>query len=485
MESEYRTLEQNAVLPEIYSSLTVHDQVLVTRFKERVAASRTRKSRENEGMYESTSYLTSTCIPHSFDVGTGLSIVRKQVAAMMNAQREILFVTCFWAASTSLSEFSQALRELNALLEGTGRRIRVRMAFSSLSLFQKLFHTGSAAGKIWKESLWSTKLGLPPKSELSNLDIQVKSLFFRPVSVLHSKFLVIDRTAVILPSSNISWEVWMECAIELRGEIVGKFLQMWETVWGEEGELARTSWTENEIAACTPSLVEASHRGQRVIPTIFLPQPYHQNPGISLKRLVSFILPFFHFTNPPPATPQNLFILEAISCAQSHIFIQTPNLTCTALLDTLFRALENGVDVEIVTCRKMMVLEQLVTAFRTTEFSVSRLISRYKGLLARLRNSSLEDGIKHGKLTVYYFKRIENKIVNEVNVKNAQQSHVKCMIIDNRITVLGSANGDRASFYTSLELNVALFSEDIAISVKSKLGDACVGLLEKFYDCEK
>ena len=46
------------------------------------------------------------------------------------------------------------------------------------------------------------------------------------------------------------------------------------------------------------------------------------------------------------------------------------------------------------------------------------------------------------------------------------QSHLKLTIIDGEITVLGSGNMDRASWYTSQELGIALISKHFAESVR-------------------
>jgi phosphatidylserine/phosphatidylglycerophosphate/cardiolipin synthase-like enzyme len=51
------------------------------------------------------------------------------------------------------------------------------------------------------------------------------------------------------------------------------------------------------------------------------------------------------------------------------------------------------------------------------------------------------------------------------------KSHLKLMIVNEEITVLGSGNMDRASWFTSQELGVALLSKKVAGDVAS-----CVGL---------
>ena len=42
------------------------------------------------------------------------------------------------------------------------------------------------------------------------------------------------------------------------------------------------------------------------------------------------------------------------------------------------------------------------------------------------------------------------------------KSHFKCVIMDEEITILGSGNMDRASWYTSQELGIAFVSREVA-----------------------
>ncbi len=52
------------------------------------------------------------------------------------------------------------------------------------------------------------------------------------------------------------------------------------------------------------------------------------------------------------------------------------------------------------------------------------------------------------------------------------KSHLKLAIIDQKITVLGSGNMDRASWYTSQELGVALISKDVAGKIRTCVNEA-------------
>ncbi len=58
------------------------------------------------------------------------------------------------------------------------------------------------------------------------------------------------------------------------------------------------------------------------------------------------------------------------------------------------------------------------------------------------------------------------------------KSHLKLTVVDDHITVLGSGNMDRASWFTSQELGVALISREVAANVR----DCVVSSLEDRLD---
>lgn len=131
----------------------------------------------------------------------------------------------------------------------------------------------------------------------------------------------------------------------------------------------------------------------------------------------------------------------------------TPNLTSPPVIDALISALERGVNVEVITNRRMMILEQLLTSGTITEYCIWKLRRRFKQITQshgqRGSNASqMEEGQAReaGTLSVGYF--LPNSIY--------RRSHIKCTVVDEEVIVLGSGNMDRASWYTSQELGVAL-----------------------------
>ncbi|KAG4428340.1 hypothetical protein IFR05_016174 [Cadophora sp. M221] len=92
-----------------------------------------------------------------------------------------------------------------------------------------------------------------------------------------------------------------------------------------------------------------------------------------------------------------------------------------------------------------MILEQLVTAGTITEFEMWKLRRRYMGLCGRFereRRSDVESVARKqpGLLRIGYYHPREGAVGDEEPVK----SHLKLVIVDEEVTVLGSGNMDRA-----------------------------------------
>jgi phosphatidylserine/phosphatidylglycerophosphate/cardiolipin synthase-like enzyme len=406
----------------------------------------------------------------AFIVGNGEDIFTHIQQSIASAQTEVILVTCFWAHSPSLQKVAESLRNLsNKVIESGRPKVRVFIGFSSLSIFQKLFQTSSLKGRNYTPPEWPSKLGLPYESELLGLDIQIKSIFVRPFSVMHPKFVIIDRKLAWLPSCNVSWESWFEGCVSLSGPVVQQFVDFWRHFWLQEtsdfGDANGFMQNDREtVALGTPEMQSLSFGAAHgLIPfdelppvySLFLPSPHRMNPNFRPWPWIQ--------AHPPPPTPLNLFILSVLQTCSSTIYMQTPNLTAPPVLSAILKALRRGVDIHIVTSERLMILEQLGTAGTTTSRCVKKLIKRYKRLFLspQLFDEEMALQQRMGNLKIEYFKPL-----SEWKEGEPVQSHLKLTIVDDQWTVLGSGNMDRASWYTSQELGVAFHSLNMAREVK-------------------
>jgi phosphatidylserine/phosphatidylglycerophosphate/cardiolipin synthase-like enzyme len=431
--------------------------------------------------------LITTSQPQSFFLGTGHQVLQDILPVIESAKEEVIFVTCFWAKSSSQTDLSNALRNLSQRALSESRRIRMRICCSSISLWQKLTHTAAVTGKTYAPESWVKTFGLPDPSELQGLELEVRSVFIWPFSVMHPKFVIVDRERLFLPSCNVSWEDWFEGCVELRGEIVMLTFLFWKNFWGRnevignfEGRVGSNATGRDSLSSplLETSIAETTlsgtvTQGVGEVTTILLPSPHHRNPNFR---------PFSAIHSPPPATPLNTFVLTILDNAQRNIYIQTPNVTAPPVLSAILSALRRGVDVRIVSNTRMMVVEQLVTAGKLTECALTTLHRKWKQSeqeqTRRSESTDLETGQPQvGRLEIFYYQapQIEQGLRNAVN---AVKSHLKLTIVDNEIVVLGSGNMDRASWYTSQELGIAFVSHELAAEITPRVGVGLEGCLK-------
>lgn len=438
----------------------------------------------------------------TFTLGTGASIyTQRLLPAILLAQHEIILVTCFWAPSKSLTALSNALEQLARKRETQPvQTLRVRICFSSRSLLQKLLHTSSSDGYTYPKSCWANKLGLPAPEVLAagKMELEVKSLFFLPFSVMHPKFLIVDRRRAFVPSCNVSWESWLEGCLEMsrrapRDDPIDGLLGFYRAVWHKDLDLeaslppfiepdtGRTPITNSskEFKLKSPADVTVNLADVQVPAAAleWLPGWHHRNPSFC----------FLPWKYPSvPDTPLNTTVLRLFDGASREIYVQTPNLTSPPVLSAIDKALARGVDVTIVTSRRMMLLEQIVTAGTTTGWCIRGLVKRHQRLpqsAATRERAHLGTGetvdleaqaVAPGSLRISYFRSREGRNLDEEPV----HSHLKLSIFDGQHTVLGSGNMDRASWFTSQELGVLIHSIEFATTVKKTVDEVLDGRLD-------
>ena len=434
--------------------------------------------------------LITTSSLTSLTVGNGASIYRQTLLpALLQAKHEIIIVTCFWAESDTLASIKDALEQLAAKRRqamdaspdpAAVPPLRLRIGLSSRSLFQKIFHTRSRDGHVYPSTAWR-KLGLPSEQVLmaSRIDLQIKSLFFLPFSVMHPKFVIVDRAQAFMPSCNVSWETWFEGCVGFTGPAVGQLMRFYSSTWGRgswqdrgDGQLSGNDSTKQRLVIheSSPPKIANSVCQKMLLdlpptPTILLPSSHHVNPAFRY-------LPFIG-RKAPPETPLNAALLTLFDIAQRRIDIVTPNVTCNAVVDALLAALARGVDVRIRTSYNMMLIEQIVTAFTTTERTLKSFIQRYQQLVASHREHTAAQDMEAqrpqpGRLEIMYFKSQQTAEDKDEPVF----SHLKMTLVDEAFLVLGSGNMDRASWYTSQELGVLLYLPGFADSLWDAAWDA-------------
>ncbi|KAF3932212.1 hypothetical protein ABW20_dc0109860 [Dactylellina cionopaga] len=479
--------------------------------------------------------LLSETLVSSYDVGTGDSLTNLQCSKALEADHELIIVTGFLhPSSNSVKTLNRTLeilatrQTLKKVRRGTDTTLKVHICFSSSGFLQKVLHTKNPKGRVWTEKEWE-KLGLgDPHYLKGKIELTVKSLFFRPVGLLHGKYMIVDRRMLVVPSANFSWEEWLEGAttyishatslsatnIPSPGtpDIVKQFVRYWESVWrvGEEPgpEEFERVWESfpvtvheggGSIIMSKPmpaSIDQMKFSGY--VPTVFLPHPEQGSfPPVwplgqieIIWKIVRTLMGLILERGPEDVegylgNPQNAFIMAAIEGAEQSIYMHTPNVTAKPILNALVRAVKRGVTVEVVTSMEMMKWEQLVTAGTTTERCLKKMVKE----IAKFTDKTPQGAITTGGLFIYQFNPTKRPQLPPF-VKNPRdnhklqwydKSHVKCLIVDEEVVMLGSGNADRASWVTSQEVNVGLFlNKEKAGMVRKALVDALAGRLNVF-----
>lgn len=118
--------------------------------------------------------------------------------------------------------------------------------------------------------------------------------------------------------------------------------------------------------------------------------------------------------------------------------------------------------------RRLMLLEQLVTAGTTTGICLRLLIRKYKTLLRTQNRVDSDQNLAEqgraktcGKLAIWYFAPGTDSKTEPV------KSHLKLTMVDGEVAVFGSGNLDRASWWTSQELGLALTDSEVVRRVRA------------------
>ncbi|KAL2129823.1 hypothetical protein VTI74DRAFT_7272 [Chaetomium olivicolor] len=318
---------------------------------------------------------------------------------------------------------------------------------------------------------------------------------------MHPKFVIIDRQRAFIPSCNVSWEPWLEGCVEITGDTVSSLLSFYTRTWGDTPSYEQPHGSQVHKGR----MFDAQQAGLASIQST----AHYQTALGALGTLLTFVLPSSHHRNPqfrpfpwqscptPPATPLNVAVLQLFEQAQRSIYIQTPNLTCEAVIAALLDALRRGVDVTIVTNRNMMLLEQLVTAGTTTSWSIKALVRRFHRLKpAPDAHRDLEAGrpaVGHLRISCFRARCQAGSGGHErrpliaaaaVHGEEPVHSHLKLTIVDGEYTMLGSGNMDRASWMTSQELGVLFHDRQFCVGVKTGVDQVLEGRLDLVFDSE-
>lgn len=148
--------------------------------------------------------------------------------------------------------------------------------------------------------------------------------------------------------------------------------------------------------------------------------------------------------------PQNEAFLSAVRHAQTSIFIQTPDLNAAPLLPELVAACRRGIEVIYYVCLGYNDAGELLPF----QGGHNEMVAN------KLYVQLADDPAAQKRLHVHYYvgKDQTGPIHNKFKSRSC---HIKLMIVDGHIGIMGNGNQDTQTWYHSQEINIMIDSKEV------------------------
>ncbi|KAH8205566.1 hypothetical protein TruAng_000272 [Truncatella angustata] len=181
--------------------------------------------------------------------------------------------------------------------------------------------------------------------------------------------------------------------------------------------------------------------------TPYIPQPTHEPFPIALVNRFPYGPP----NHKSVSNPQNASWLSAFRNAEKNVFIQTPTLNAEPLIPAIIEACERGIDVYCYVCLGYNDAGELLPMQGGHNEMIAAHLYKSLSLAAR----------QH----LHYFWYVGKDQTRPIIAEHKKRScHVKLMIVDESIAIVGSGNQDTQSWFHSQEVNIMLESRDVCTS---------------------
>ncbi|KAM0810542.1 hypothetical protein AB5N19_10891 [Seiridium cardinale] len=148
------------------------------------------------------------------------------------------------------------------------------------------------------------------------------------------------------------------------------------------------------------------------------------------------------------STPQNAAWLSSLRNAQKNVFIQTPTLNAEPLVPAIIEACERGIDVYCYVCLGYNDAGELLP-----------MQGGHNEMIAAHFYKTLSLA---GRQHLHYFWYVGKDQTRPIVAEHKKRScHVKLMIVDETIGIVGSGNQDTQSWFHSQEVNIMLESPTV------------------------
>ncbi|KAI0175814.1 hypothetical protein GGR52DRAFT_589583 [Hypoxylon sp. FL1284] len=446
-------------------------------------------------------------------------IVRHMSNLIVRAEKEVYLATNFWQNSVASKYITDALRELSRRAGERGATVVVKVIYDRGSPRQLL----EPHYAVPESEYTAAAVGLPPRHEIPHVDLQVTN-YHRPLlGTFHSKYMVVDRRVAVVQSNNIQDNDNLEMMVELRGPVVDALYDMALVSWHKKlepplpmmdspaaksdsaggpegpaqgdtgngtdygngsisqqnqdddllpehtsedphydatlaGEVRRVQASLQPRPGETPTDAVSRHLNHTVnagfagdAPAGEAPPmtPYvaHRPRGAVPMALVCRA-PYGPPNHGSLANPQNAAWLSALRNARRSVFIQTPTLNAAPLLPAVVEACERGVDVYCYVCLGYNDAGEMLP-----------MQGGHNEAIAHRLYAALSPGARERLRWFWYVGRDQTRPL--AAAAKRRSCHIKLLVADGHVGVVGNGNQDTQSWFHSQEVNVLLDSPEL------------------------
>ncbi|KDR78755.1 hypothetical protein GALMADRAFT_244306 [Galerina marginata CBS 339.88] len=444
-------------------------------------------------------------------------IMRHYADCIVRAEKEVFLATNYWEASTAATIITDSMLELSRRAGQRGQKVVFKLMYDRGNIKQlvkphQIVPVAEYTGDAVK---------LPRPEDIPNIELEVCNYHQPVLGTFHAKYMVVDRKIALINSNNIQDRVNMEMMSHVEGPIVEAFYDMALLSWsdamspplpllsspatppehykfeGDHGHIAakdldsakedaakslqthdypanlkrgQQEGYDVDYATEQKNNEQGLHDGTRVtklsaitkhLNTTLQPDTKATLPdGVDLEDFQPHIIhkphdPFpIAMVNRKPRgaieytdinNPQDMAWLAGMHYAQKTVFIQTPTYNAAAVVDATMAAIRRGIEVTLYACLGYNDGgEALPLQGGTNEVVVAKMFKELQPEQRKL-------------FKVYWY--TGKDMCRPVNASKKQRNcHVKIMIIDDHIGIMGNGNQDSQSWYHSQEANILIDS---------------------------
>ena len=276
-------------------------------------------------------------------------------------------------------------------------------------------------------NLWNKELGL---SVDTSSDVEIKSVHIPMFGTMHSKFMVVDGSFVVLSSNNVQDRPNMELAVSLKGEVCQGFKNIFFRLW-KEGTTSNGQTPPSISSGCS-SMVFVNRKA-------------------------------YGGLNNDVDSVQNHAWWTLMSVATKNITICTPTFNAYHAIEGVYNACKRNVCTTLILTKNFNDKKEALPFQGGTNDHVVKLLRR------RLKCKRKENNLH----VRWHVGR------NEKQTRKGVHSHVKFLIVDDAIIMFGNGNMDTQSWYHSMEVNLLLESPELCLALLDTVTKNSVVALSK------